>query len=551
MGWENARRIFCLAWTACLIFAAVCASTPAIAAAQGSAQPTMETRAALLERDVADLRANAPLAPQASKDMVRIEAQQHEVNARVEDLKARFADFTFYASLVGLCLPLLGIGVGLAAYLTVGPKAKVAAEAWMDEHAAQLQKRIEGLEGEERKNAESMRQLRQTVLDQCEATRKEVAQIAQGAKESIGGHVFEVEEVMKRFKDQMNADKSPTGTRVATEPSTSDQKTMKQVEDELRAKPEKDYTANDWGARAFAAYAERAFERAAFYFQQAADASAETPVDSASYLHNRAVMLGEAGRYTEEITIYDDLVRRFEQASELDLRVQVAEALVNKGITLGILMRSDEEIAVYDDVVTRFGDAPELAFREQVAKALLNKGVTLGNLNRSEEEIAVYDVIIARNLEASEVVLREAVARALVNKGVVLGVLNRDEEALTVHNVVLERFADASDIALREAVARTLFNQGVALGRLNRDEEAIVVYDAVVARFAAEPEFVLREQVARALYNKGVVLRNLNRKEEASAALDEVVRRFGHSAEDVLKEIVNDAIKKRDALKGE
>ena len=49
-----------------------------------------------------------------------------------------------------------------------------------------------------------------------------------------------------------------------------------------------------------------------------------------------------------------------------------------KAVTLGQLDRSEEAVRAYGEVVTRFGDAAEPELREQVARALVNKGVTLG-----------------------------------------------------------------------------------------------------------------------------------------------------------------------------
>ena len=55
------------------------------------------------------------------------------------------------------------------------------------------------------------------------------------------------------------------------------------------------------------------------------------------------------------------------------MREQVAKAMVNKAVRLGELGRGTEEIAVYDDVIARFGTAKEPALRERAARALLNK----------------------------------------------------------------------------------------------------------------------------------------------------------------------------------
>ena len=84
----------------------------------------------------------------------------------------------------------------------------------------------------------------------------------------------------------------------------------------------------------------------------------------------------------EAIRVYDEVVSRFGDSTDLALREQVAKALINKGVSLGKMGKNEEEIRVYDDVVARFGDSTDLALREQVANALINKGITLGQMGR-------------------------------------------------------------------------------------------------------------------------------------------------------------------------
>jgi tetratricopeptide (TPR) repeat protein len=227
------------------------------------------------------------------------------------------------------------------------------------------------------------------------------------------------------------------------------------------------------------------------------------------------------------------------------LREPVAKALVNKGFRLGALNRSEGAVAVYDEVVKRFGDASEPGLREPVAEALFNKGLRLGALNRSEEAVAVYDEVVKRFGDASEPGLRERVAKALVNKGFRLGALNRSEEAVAVYDEVVKRFGDASEPGLRERVAKALFNKGVSLGALNRSEEEVAVYDEVVKRFGDATEPALRKQVATALNEIGFNLlceaKRMWRAGDETAARDRLLR-SGQSLTEALDREPDDPI---------
>ena len=250
--------------------------------------------------------------------------------------------------------------------------------------------------------------------------------------------------------------------------------------------------------------------------------------------------LGE-DRCGDAIAVYDDLLARFDGATELPLRELVADALFTKGGALGGLGRYEDAIAAYDDLLARFGAATELPLREFVVKAHFNKGVTLAGLGRSEEAIAAYDDLLARFDGATELPLRELAARALINKGVRLEGLGRNEDATAAYDDLLVRFGAAIEFPLRELVAVALLNKGVVLGGLGRNEDAIAVYDDLLARFSAARELPLRLQVAKALMNKGVRFGALNRYEDAIATFDDLVARFG-AAEAPLSELSTDAL---------
>jgi tetratricopeptide (TPR) repeat protein len=243
-------------------------------------------------------------------------------------------------------------------------------------------------------------------------------------------------------------------------------------------------------------------------------------------------------RSDEAIAVYDDVLARFNSATELPLREQVARALRSKAATLSALGRPEEEIAVYDDLLARFGSATELPLREQVAIALRYKSITLSTLGRSDEAIALCDEVLARFGSATEPPLREQVAKALFYKGATLGTLGRSDEAIAVYDDVLARFGSATELPLREQVAQALCCKGVRLSTLGRLEEEIAVYDDLLARFGSATELPLREQVAMALRYKSITLGMLGRPEEAIAVYDDVLARFGSATELPLREQV-------------
>ena len=76
----------------------------------------------------------------------------------------------------------------------------------------------------------------------------------------------------------------------------------------------------------------------------------------------------------EELSSYDLILAiagRLEALgkSDLPIKTRVARALYNQGISLGALNRGEDAIAAYDEVLRRFGDATELDLRDLVSDA--------------------------------------------------------------------------------------------------------------------------------------------------------------------------------------
>ncbi len=144
---------------------------------------------------------------------------------------------------------------------------------------------------------------------------------------------------------------------------------------------------------------------------------------TANWLFGHAIALGKLAEINdessqkirmEEIFTYKDLVQRFGDYEQLDVREVVASGLYNMGVTFGFLGREEDGIAAYDELVARFGDDEKPGVREQVASGLYNKGVALGRLDHKEDSIAAYDELAARFGDDEKPGVREQVAKGLI-----------------------------------------------------------------------------------------------------------------------------------------
>ena len=341
-------------------------------------------------------------------------------------------------------------------------------------------------------------------------------------------------------------------------------------------------------------------------------------------LFNKGVTLGGLGRTQEALSTYNELLSRFGESREAEVREQVSRAMLNTGVleatlqqqfarapasqatTLGTLGSAQDPSGFFDQAVRPVQHTATTKRPKEPVRALMARGVALGNV---EEAIAVYDEVIARFGNVTEVQVRKYVAEAMVNQGEVLESLGGKEEAIEVYDEIIRRFGEAREPALREQLGRAVLKketlgtappqpvapepvahqppvqeEGETLGTLGQTQEklspgeyatetdlpheaakalvakgvalgtpqeAIEVYDEVISRFGMAMGVEVSEQVAEAMVHKAAALGTLGLTIDAIAVCNEVISRFGQAGQaqqTVLREHVAEAVAKKESL---
>lgn len=472
-----------------------------------------------------------------------IEAQSKRIDAfekRIDDQTNRISDIGTGIDKFGILITLLFFVAGFLGYRAAKNDARETArgvseqtaEKWFETHHKDLISRMEELEVSVTQTIEriagyvaNVQQISSEAQEKMKATTEEFEARLQIEMQNIQTGLLE-------SRDSGQSDNQPP----------KDNPAIEQKAEQLKQKPESEYTFTDWNTRAFAAYSEGKFEDAIFYWDKAIASPDIQPQNQAKTMFNKGVALEKLSRNEEAIAAYDETITEFCTAKELGIVAQVITAMVNKGILLSDLKRYEEAISVYDSIIKQFGTEEKLKVREQVVKAMVNKGFCLNQLNRADEAIRIYDAIVTQFGANDELTLREGVARAMVNKGSALDKLDRNKEALATFEEMIARFGAAVELNLREQLARAMVKKGLVLKKLNCSEDAILAYDAVITNFSAAEELSLRGQVANAMTCKGQAFDKLNRKEEEIAAYDGIISKFSTAKELALREQVVQAM---------
>src|SRR5262249_11514006 len=119
----------------------------------------------------------------------------------------------------------------------------------------------------------------------------------------------------------------------------------------------------------------------------------------ADALLRKALALEKLGQTDHAIAAYDSVVCRFGARDfnepilfrKVRLGEQVVTALLRKAVAFESLGQTDHAIATYGEIVQRFGQATEDDLREYVAVALVRKAQALQRGGRTDEAIAICD----------------------------------------------------------------------------------------------------------------------------------------------------------------
>ena len=226
-------------------------------------------------------------------------------------------------------------------------------------------------------------------------------------------------------------------------------------------------------------------------------------------------------------------------AAQPELAEREARALFESGRTQMAEGKLGAASEAFDQIVQRYGDETELQLRVIVANSLNFRAITLDQRGRWEQAVAAFDEVERRYRDAVDPEFRVVAASALSGRMDVLIRHDQRAEAVEASNLMVERYGQAADPLLRQLAAWALFNLGGQLiARWRQPAAAIEAFDWVVERCgqAAEPD--LRALTAMALVGKGAALAMQGDTGEADAASALVLERYGDSADPKLREIV-------------
>lgn len=468
-------------------------------------------------------------------------ASMDELNRRIDDLKDRIGDinlwlggFTIILTVVGA---VSGIVIGLVAYFTAGQRATASAERWMNDHADALQRQISTLEEQVKEALGTVERAKAHALA-AEKGANEAATVTEVAAQR--GQIFlarlrDAEASVQQALDGFALSSATNQEGIAAADNRTVPSEQKRVldaaEESLRDIPEAQYSAEDWGQRAFTAYANRDLGAAASYFDNAANVANASDEERARFRVNSAIVLTELGQLEEALSSYDAVINTFDRCREPEVAFQVAKAATNKTHVLGEAGRLEEAIARCEAVVSEYGSDPQNQFADMVSLANRNKGIFLERLGHHDQALKIWLNLIETFGGSQDETIQEHVAIALRHLSLNKTTLGDDADALAPLEELISRYADSSKYKTSVLVSKALVDRGRWFERNGRLDDAIASFNEAIVRSESGADGVSRGIMARASLYKARAFANHQHSDDAIKAYRGFVSRFASDDE--------------------
>ncbi|QSI33152.1 hypothetical protein GNX71_27715 [Variovorax sp. RKNM96] len=236
--------------------------------------------------------------------------------------------------------------------------------------------------------------------------------------------------------------------------------------------------------------------------------------------------LAQLGLHRERVELCDALIAHAD-AAPAGRALWIAQAFNAKGLAWRAIGEAKPEITAYEEVERRFADASTAEVRTWVAHAAFQRAVVAGSLGGAFAKVDMVrscEDIVRRYANDAPEATREIVARARIWRGELLADLDYPGASREAFDAVWQDLAHAPEPSVAARVGHARITQAMGLAEAGRRvEEAIPMLDEVLAAYAGDPREAVREVHARAGFLRADMLDDAGEYALALAACDDVL----------------------------
>jgi tetratricopeptide (TPR) repeat protein len=145
------------------------------------------------------------------------------------------------------------------------------------------------------------------------------------------------------------------------------------------------------------------------------------------------------------LEVYEDILRRGDQAEETIPRKSLAQAYFNKVVTLRQLNRRDEALNAATAMLDTFERNSDDTTKIEVARANLLKSVLLDEQGKAKEALNNLDNLTASLRDTKDIGLEQMLASALLSRTKILADEKEIEQAISASEMLLHQFGNRDE----------------------------------------------------------------------------------------------------------
>lgn len=260
--------------------------------------------------------------------------------------------------------------------------------------------------------------------------------------------------------------------------------------------------------------------------------------------------LQDQGNNRSAIKVYNEIIKKFENTSNDEIRSCVVDALYHKVDALIEIDEIELAIEINRQIIDNYGDDKNIKTREIIGLSLIESGRQYSELNLEDHALRCFDELINRyGRTARTSFLSELVITALFEKGNTLMRYNRNKEAFFAYSKALIRIEKINNPEFLYQLLKIAISKAMALSDIDQHLEAIKTLDNILEKYSKISKPEIRSLILDALLIRGTILMKMGKQKEAIKTFNEVIKKFSRSKDPDIRENLNIARQKLDCLK--
>ncbi|MDR2342799.1 MAG: tetratricopeptide repeat protein [Campylobacteraceae bacterium] len=216
----------------------------------------------------------------------------------------------------------------------------------------------------------------------------------------------------------------------------------------------------------------------------------------------RAIDLYYANQTNKMIDAYRELISKFENSTNRDIRVIIAQAMFNAALGYDAMEDTQAEDRLYEQITSKFADLNDTTTETIVANSFFNQALIAYQANDTKGEMQIYEKFIKRFESTNNENIHIILAKMMSGLGYIYAKEGKKSEAADIYNEFVYKFENSKNEHVQNLLAGNLLNLGVVYIEMGKLEDGLVSYQKLIEQFKSSIDDDIIQKIGAAVTNK-------------------------------------------------